>query len=77
MRKLGDGKYSDVYDGVDPETGGRVVIKILKPIRENKIMREIKILETLKGGPNIISLLKKCFDEKNGVTCLVRQNAAF
>uniref|UniRef100_A0A1I8JJ62 non-specific serine/threonine protein kinase n=1 Tax=Macrostomum lignano TaxID=282301 RepID=A0A1I8JJ62_9PLAT len=34
----------------------RVVIKVLKPVKKRKIKREIKILENLKGGTNIISL---------------------
>jgi casein kinase II subunit alpha len=32
------------------------VIKILKPVRAEKINREIKILQTLFGGPNIVKL---------------------
>jgi len=32
-------------------------MKVLKPIKNTKINREIKILQTLKGGPNIIKLL--------------------
>jgi casein kinase II subunit alpha len=72
VSKLGDGKYSNVYDGIDPNSGKRVVIKILKPIRDSKILREIKILETLQGGANIIKLLKKCYDDKNEITILVK-----
>lgn len=29
----------------------------LQPVKKKKIKREIKILENLRGGPNIISLL--------------------
>lgn len=32
------------------------VIKILKPVRTEKIYRETKILQTLFGGPNIVRL---------------------
>ena len=32
------------------------MIKILKPVRKEKIYREIKILQTLYGGPNIVKL---------------------
>jgi casein kinase II subunit alpha len=35
----------------------KCVVKILKPVKKKKIKREIKILENLRGGPNIISLL--------------------
>lgn len=56
-RKLGYGKYSDVFEGYCPETDSSVVIKILKPVRKKKICREIKILSNLIGGPNCINLL--------------------
>jgi casein kinase II subunit alpha len=29
---------------------------LLKPVKKKKIKREIKILENLRGGPNIIAL---------------------
>ena len=35
----------------------RCVVKILKPVKKRKIKREIKILQNLCGGPNIIKLL--------------------
>ncbi|GAM18498.1 hypothetical protein SAMD00019534_016730, partial [Acytostelium subglobosum LB1] len=57
INKVGRGKYSEVFCGVNAETGQDVVIKILKPVFKQKIQREIKILRNLKGGPNIIELL--------------------
>jgi casein kinase II subunit alpha len=33
------------------------VIKTLKPVKKKKIKREVKILQNLAGGPNIIKLL--------------------
>ncbi|KAI8873208.1 1,8-Di-hydroxy-4-nitro AnthraquinoneCK2 kinase complex [Ramicandelaber brevisporus] len=55
VRKLGRGKYSEVFEGV---IVGHVacVIKVLKPVKKKKIKREIKILQNLRGGPNIIQL---------------------
>jgi len=35
----------------------RALAQILKPVKKKKIKREIKILQTLAGGPNIIGLL--------------------
>ena len=35
----------------------KCVIKVLKPVKKKKVKREIKILQNLAGGPNIISLL--------------------
>ncbi|KAI3388003.1 hypothetical protein SNEBB_008518 [Seison nebaliae] len=57
IRKLGRGKYSEVFEGQNIRNGQRCVIKILKPVKKKKIKREIKILENLRGGPNIITLL--------------------
>uniref|UniRef100_A0A915B4E8 Casein kinase II subunit alpha n=1 Tax=Parascaris univalens TaxID=6257 RepID=A0A915B4E8_PARUN len=57
IRKLGRGKYSEVFEGVKAPMDQKCVIKILKPVKKKKIKREIKILENLRGGTNIISLL--------------------
>lgn len=38
------------------ETPTRCIIKILKPVKKKKILREIKILQNLQGGPNIITV---------------------
>lgn len=38
-------------------TGDKCIIKVLKPVKEKKIKREIKILQNLAGGPNVVSLL--------------------
>ncbi|VDK47385.1 unnamed protein product [Anisakis simplex] len=57
IRKLGRGKYSEVFEGVKAPSNQKCVIKILKPVKKKKIKREIKILENLRGGTNIISLL--------------------
>ncbi|CAO3585174.1 unnamed protein product [Absidia cylindrospora] len=56
-RKVGRGKYSEVFEGANILTKERCVIKVLKPVKKKKIKREIKILQTLNGGPNIIGLL--------------------
>ncbi|CAH1132462.1 unnamed protein product [Ceutorhynchus assimilis] len=57
FKKLGSGKYSIVFEAVHHVRDEKVVIKMLKPVKRKKIKREIKILEGLKGGPNIVKLL--------------------
>lgn len=57
VRKVGRGKYSEVFEGIDVQDDTRCIIKILKPVKKKKIKREIKILQNLKGGTNVISLL--------------------
>ncbi|KAK6461335.1 alpha subunit of casein kinase II [Scheffersomyces coipomensis] len=57
VKKLGRGKYSEVFLGIDLTKGDKVVIKVLKPVKRKKIKREISILKNLVEGPNIVSLL--------------------
>lgn len=57
IKKLGRGKYSEVFLGIDLSKGEKCVIKVLKPVKRKKIKREISILKNLVGGPNIIALL--------------------
>ncbi|CAN3363812.1 casein kinase II subunit alpha [Diutina catenulata] len=56
IKKLGRGKYSEVFLGVDLTQGTKCVIKVLKPVKRKKIKREISILKNLVGGPNVITL---------------------
>ncbi|KAI6222123.1 Casein kinase II subunit alpha [Aphelenchoides besseyi] len=57
VRKIGRGKYSEVFEGVKTPNDEKIVVKILKPVKKKKIKREIKILENLRGGTNVINLL--------------------
>lgn len=56
IRKIGRGKYSEVFEGINLLNNSKCVVKILKPIKSKKIFREVKILQNLCGGPNIINL---------------------
>ena len=69
--KLGRGRYSEVFRGVDLLQNQDVVIKILKPVKKIKVRREIKILDTLKDGPFIISLLNKVMDPSTKTPSLI------
>lgn len=57
VRKIGRGKYSEVFDGIDTSDNKKVVIKVLKPVRKRKIQREIKILQNVSNCVNTIHLL--------------------
>ena len=69
--KLGRGRYSEVFRGVDLINNEDVVIKILKPVKKIKVRREIKILETLQGGPFIINLMNKVADPSTKTPSLI------
>jgi serine/threonine protein kinase len=53
----GRGKYSEVFEGINVVNYQKCVIKVLKPVKKKKIKREIKILQNLAGGPNVVALL--------------------
>ncbi|KAM3131277.1 Homeobox protein HD-6 [Paramecium bursaria] len=71
VRKIGRGKYAEVFEGVQVQTLQKVVIKALKPIRSKKIKREIKILQNLNGQNNVIKLLDIVFDPASKTTSLI------
>ncbi|RYE85068.1 MAG: hypothetical protein EOO65_01105 [Methanosarcinales archaeon] len=107
VRKIGRGKYSEVFDAVNVVNKERCVVKILKPVKKKKIKRyarsaahtlaaapsprmvlhtlphvcararppppcsEIKILQNLCGGPNIVRLLDVVRDPYSKTPCLV------
>eukprot|EP01006_Ploeotia_vitrea_P016289 TRINITY_DN46884_c0_g1_i1.p2 TRINITY_DN46884_c0_g1~~TRINITY_DN46884_c0_g1_i1.p2 ORF type:complete len:366 (+),score=36.15 TRINITY_DN46884_c0_g1_i1:61-1158(+) len=56
-KKIGRGKYSEVFEGINTLNGEKCVVKVLKPVKKKKIRREIKILQNVCGGPNVIKLL--------------------
>ncbi|CAD8138680.1 unnamed protein product [Paramecium pentaurelia] len=69
--KIGRGKYSEVFEGVDNRNGMKVVLKVLKPVKKRKIRREIRILQVLKGGTNIIDLYDVVRDPNLKIPTLV------
>lgn len=46
-----------MFEGINVVNYQKCVIKVLKPVKKKKIKREIKILQNLAGGPNIVALL--------------------
>jgi len=62
--KLGEGSFGDVFKGYQRETKEPLVIKYLKPVKLDWVLLEIKILEDLRGGPNIIQMLDTVSDSK-------------
>ncbi|KAL9264882.1 Casein kinase II subunit alpha-4, chloroplastic-like protein [Drosera capensis] len=90
VRKVGRGKYSEVFKGVRSSSNENCVIKILKPVKKKKvrcfvqcvklqaqddlfieIKREIKILQNLCGGPNIVKLLDIVRDQQSKTPSLI------
>eukprot|EP00811_Abedinium_folium_P034881 NODE_7724_length_1555_cov_4.736695.p1 GENE.NODE_7724_length_1555_cov_4.736695~~NODE_7724_length_1555_cov_4.736695.p1 ORF type:complete len:332 (-),score=120.54 NODE_7724_length_1555_cov_4.736695:413-1408(-) len=70
-RKVGRGKYSEVFEGNHVGHGRQCVVKILKPVMTKKIKREIRILQNLCGGPNIIRLYDVVRDPESKTPSLI------
>jgi len=71
IRKIGRGKYSEVFEGFNLKNNEKCVIKVLKPVKKKKIKREIKILQNLCNGPNIITLLDVVRDPQSKTPSLI------
>ena len=71
VRKIGRGKYSEVFEGHNVGNNTKCVIKILKPVKKKKIKREIKILQNMCGGTNIIQLLDVVRDPQSKTPSLI------
>ncbi len=70
--KVGRGKFSKTYSAWDEETHNLVVVKKLHDhTHPTKIRREVKILQALKGGPNIIELFGVVKTKKTGKSALI------
>ena len=62
-------QYSEVFEGVNTVNDDKCIIKVLKPVKKKKIKREIKILQNLSGGPNVIGLLDVVRDPQVSMKC--------
>ena len=71
MVLLGRGKYSEVFEGINVVNYQKCVIKVLKPVKKKKIKREIKILQNLSGGPNVVALLDVVRDSQSKTPSLI------
>ncbi|KAH3688820.1 hypothetical protein WICPIJ_000204 [Wickerhamomyces pijperi] len=73
LSKLGRGKYSEVFQGINIQDHTNIVIKVLKPVKRKKIKREIKILQNLAHGPYIIELLAIVKDPVSRTPALISE----
>ncbi|KAJ2156642.1 Casein kinase II subunit alpha [Coemansia sp. RSA 552] len=73
IRKIGRGKYSEVFEGINTANDKSCVIKVLKPVKKKKIKREIQIMQNLSGGPNIVQLLDVVRDPQSKTPALISE----
>ncbi|KAJ3512332.1 hypothetical protein NMY22_g15366 [Coprinellus aureogranulatus] len=65
--------YEIVFEGINVVTEEKCIIKVLKPVKKKKIKREIKILQNLAGGPNIVALLDVVRDPASKIPSLITE----
>lgn len=69
---LGNGRYSDVFKSL--QDGEKVcAIKILKPVNNDRVRRELRVLTLLQGGPNILVLWEIVIDPVYGIPSMVTE----
>lgn len=71
LNRLGSGKYSQVYEGINIVKDKYVIIKVLKPVKKKKVRREVAILNLLKGHSNIVNLLEVIIDPSSKTPALI------
>jgi casein kinase II subunit alpha len=71
IAKVGRGKYSEVFESWNCRENEKCIIKVLKPVREKKIRREIKILHNLNGGTNVVRLIDVVRNPHTKTPCLI------
>jgi casein kinase II subunit alpha len=57
---------AQVFESIHLPSGNKCIVKVLKPVKKKKIKREIKILQNLAGGPNVIGLMDVVRDNQVG-----------
>ena len=62
-----------VFEGVHIVNNEKCIIKALKPVEKKKVKREIKILQNLAGGPNIVALLDVIRDPTSKIPSLIME----
>lgn len=72
VERIGRGKFSTVFLGrtINDQP---CVLKVLKPVSITKINKEIKILEELKKGPNVVQFYDVVFDSESQSITLVME----
>ena len=65
--------FHKVFEGINIVSDEKCIIKVLKPVKKKKIKREIKILQNLAGGPNVVALLDVVRDPSSKIPSLVTE----
>lgn len=64
VRKVGRGKYSEVFEGINVNNNEKCIIKILKPVKKKKVDHEsycLHFFNLLSPEPTILAMTCYCF----------------
>lgn len=70
IQLIGDGRYSEVFLSLQDNTR-KVAIKVLKPVNNDRVRRELKILQVLQGQENVLELIDIVIDSRFGIPSMV------
>ena len=65
IEKIGRGRYSEVFKAQNLLSNETVVVKMLKPVKKEKVRRELMTLAAVKESPNVIKLIDQVADPSN------------
>ena len=71
ISKIGRGRYSEVFEALNLLTNERVVIKMLKPVKKEKVRREVMCLKAMEDCRYAIGLYDIVCDPSNVTPSLV------
>ena len=66
VRKVGRGKYSEVFEGINTANNQKCIIKILKPVKKKKargcaaVPAVLQALPAASNAPSVVALLTLC-----------------
>ena len=73
VRRIGKGKFSEVFEGVDILKNQKVIVKMLKPTKQERIEREIMILQKVQGHPNVQKLIDIVREENSKIISYIHE----
>ena len=74
VRKVGRGKYSEVFEGVNIANTERCIIKILKPVKKKKVRSGLLSVWVHREGAYVLSICAKLVHLKSLVNRRLRED---
>ena len=69
--KIGRGRYSEVFEALNLLSNERVVAKLLKPVKKEKVRREIMCLQAMQDCSYAVPLYDQVIDPSNVTPSLI------